>query len=330
MAKSPYLSIVTPVFNEEEIIPCLLAELTKACSAVGKEYEIVLVDDGSTDSTFCQLAESAQKDSHLKIAKLSRNFGHQAAFSAGLDFARGRLVMTMDGDLQHPPALIPEFVKYAEEGHDLIIGERLANEQNSRFREWLGRQFYRLLSRITNLEFRNVSDFVLYSRRAVETLKRLPEKERYLRGMIQWIGFNKKYLPYRVEKRRTGISKYTVKKLAKLVMSGVTSFSALPLRLSFWVGLLILLASIFFGIYVTIDHYLNPNPLLAGWATLVILVLFLGSIQLIILGVVGEYLYKMFNEIKGRPLYIVSETRNINPKMVKHSSYGFHALSEKN
>lgn len=326
MQKSPDLSVVIPLFNEEEVIPYLIAEINKVGTALSRSYEVIFVDDGSTDRTFELIKNAADKSSKFKVVRLSRNFGHQAAFNVGIDFAEGNMVLTMDGDLQHPPALIPSFIKFAEAGSDIVIGERLENKQNSRFREAGGRGFYRLMSAITNLEFRNVSDFALYKRPVVNALKKLPERERYLRGMIQWVGFKKKYVPYVVESRKAGKPKYNFKKLAKLVLSGVTSFSAFPLRLAFWAGLFVLFISIIFSGYIAIDHYINPNPLIAGWATLVILVLFLGSIQLMVLGIVGEYLYKMFNEIKGRPLYIVSETCNIKEGSVQETPYGIHSL----
>ncbi|OGN09693.1 MAG: hypothetical protein A3C61_02745 [Candidatus Yanofskybacteria bacterium RIFCSPHIGHO2_02_FULL_39_10] len=326
MSKSIDLSIVIPLFNEQEVIPFLIKELNRTGSALGKNYEVILVDDGSTDDTFEMIKKVADQDSRFKVIKFSRNFGHQAAFNVGIDFAQGNMVLTMDGDLQHPPSLIPTFIKYAEEGHDIVIGERLDNRQNSKLREVGGRGFYKLMSAITNLEFRNVSDFALYKRPVVNALKKLPERERYLRGMIQWIGFKKKYVPYVVESRKAGKPKYNIKKLTKLVLSGVTSFSAFPLRLAFWAGLFVLFVSIVFSGYVIIDHYVNPNPLIAGWATLVILVLFLGSIQLMVLGVVGEYMYKMFNEVKGRPLYIVSETCNIKNDSIVETPYGIHSL----
>ena len=326
MSKSTYLSIVIPLFNEEDAIPFLVEAINGVCRNIAKDCEVIFIDDGSTDRTFELVQKAAEKDSKFKVIKFSRNFGHQAAFNVGLDFSSGSMVLTMDGDLQHPPHLIPTFIKHAEEGADIVIGERLDNRQNSKLREAGGKGFYRLMSVITNLEFRNVSDFALYKRRVVNALKKLPERERYLRGMIQWIGFKKKYVPYIVESRVAGKPKYNIKKLTKLVLSGVTSFSAFPLRMAFWAGLFVLFVSIIFSGYVAIDHYVNPNPLIAGWATLVILVLFLGSIQLMVLGVVGEYLYKMFNEVKGRPLYIVSETCNIEGDSIKETPYGIHSL----
>lgn len=326
MLKNPDLSIVIPLFNEEEVIPYLIAEINKVGVTLSKNYEVIFVDDGSADNTFELVKKAAEKNPKFKVIKLSRNFGHQAAFNVGIDFAKGAMVLTMDGDLQHPPSLIPTFIKHAEEGSDIIIGERLDNKQNSRFREIGGKSFYKIMSAITNLEFRNVSDFALYKRPVVNALKKLPERERYLRGMIQWVGFKKKYVPYVVESRVAGKPKYNIKKLTKLVLSGITSFSAFPLRLAFWAGLFVLLISVIFSGYIAIDHYVNPNPLIAGWATLVILILFLGSIQLMVLGIVGEYMYKMFNEVKGRPLYIVSETCNIKDGSVEETPYGIHSL----
>lgn len=324
--KEPYLSVVIPVFNEEEVLPVLMRELYSVCNSLGKNYEIVFVDDGSSDRTPEILNQFANQDQRIKFLRFSRNFGHQAAFSAGMDMAEGELIVTMDGDLQHPPRLIPEFIKHAENGSDIVIGERLSNQQNSFAREMAGKAFYKFMSAVTSLEFKNVSDFALYKKPVVEVLKRLPEKERFLRGMVQWVGYRKKYIPYVVESRKHGRPKYTAKKLFGLIMSGVTSFSAFPLRLSFWIGLIIFIFSIGFSGYVFIDHYINPNPLIAGWATVSILILGLGSVQLMVTGIIGEYLYKMFNEIKGRPLYIVAETKNIDREKIKQTPYGIHNI----
>lgn len=324
--RNAYLSIVVPVFNEEEVLPVLMEELYGVCGALGRNYEVIFVDDGSYDKTPEILSQFANHDPRIKVLHFSRNFGHQAAFSAGMDAAQGEVVITMDGDLQHPPRLIPEFIKHAQDGSDIVIGERLLNRQNSFTREITGRIFYKFMSAVTSLEFKNVSDFALYKRSVINILKRLPEKERFLRGMVQWVGFNKKYVPYVIEARKYGKPKYTAKKLFGLIMSGLTSFSALPLRLAFWVGLVIFIISIGFSAYVFIDHYINPNPLIAGWATVVILLLSLGSLQLMVMGVVGEYLYKMFNEIKGRPLYIVAETKNIDKDKLEQTQYGIHNI----
>lgn len=326
MAQNPYLSVVIPLFNEEEVLPKLLNELLAVCNSLGQDYEIIFVDDGSIDRTPLLLKEAADKNFRIKTIRFSRNFGHQAAFNAGIDFASGDAVVTMDGDLQHPPSLIPEFIKHAQSGQDIVIGERIYNRQNSFIREIFGKTIYKALSAMSGLEFKNSSDFALYNRQVVSVLKQFPEKERFLRGMVQWVGFQKKYVPYIAQERKAGKAKYNLRKLAGLVISGMTSFSAFPLRLAFWAGLLVLVVSIGFSAYVVWDHYVNPNPLIAGWATLVILILFLGSIQLMVLGVVGEYLYKMFHEVKERPLYIVSDTCNIDKKKVEKSLYGIHGV----
>jgi len=321
---NPYLSVVIPLLNEEEVFPKLLNELFTVCGSLNLGYEIIFIDDGSTDRTPLLLKEAADKNSNIKVLRFSRNFGHQAAFSAGIDFAGGDMVITMDGDLQHPPRLIPEFIKHAENGSDIVIGERVSNKQNSFIREMVGRTFYKFMSSVTDLEFKNVSDFALYKKNVVKVLKSLPEKERFLRGIVQWVGFKKTYIPYVVDARKHGKPKYNAKKLFGLIMSGVTSFSAFPLRMSFWLGLFMFLFSTVLGIYVVYDHYFNPNPLAAGYATISLLVLFVGSVQLVILGVVGEYLYKMFNEIKGRPLYIISDTYNVDRERVEKTPYGIH------
>ncbi len=320
---SPELSVVVPLFNEEEGVLELLKELKNACEALSLAYEIILVDDGSSDKTYVFALQAAQHDHHIKVVKLSRNFGHQAAFNAGIDFASGQMIITMDGDLQHPPAMIPEFVKQARVGADIVLGQRMVNRQNSSLRGFAGNLFYWFLRKASSLDLAaNVSDFTLYGRRVVDTLKRMPERDRFLRGLAQWVGFKKVYVPYTADVRKFGTPKYSFRKLATLGLSGITSFSAFPLRLAFWVGSVVFLASICFGGYVAWDHYVNPNPLIAGWATVVILVLALGSIQLMVLGIIGEYLYRMFNELKGRPLYIVSATHNIDAMHTPHTPYG--------
>ena len=326
MLKNIDLSLVLPVFNEEEVLPILVRELYSVCNFLNKNYEIIFVDDNSHDKTPEILGQFASKDPRIKVLRFSRNFGHQAALNAGIDIARGEAIITMDGDLQHPPHLIPIFMKHAQEGSDIVIGERMKNKQNSAGRELAGRLFYKFLSSITGLEFRNVSDFGLYNRSVVKVLKKLPERERYLRGMVQWIGFKKKYVPYVVESRRAGIPKHNIRKLAQMVLSGVTSFSAFPLRLAFWAGLFVLAISIIFSGYIVWDHYLNADPLKGGNATVVILILFLGSLQMMVLGIMGEYFYKMFNEVKGRPLYIVSEMYNIDRENIEQTSYGIHSF----
>lgn len=307
----PYLSVVLPIFNEEKSLPELMEELYSVCNSLNKNYEIIFVDDCSTDTTPELLNKYADQDSKIKIIRFSRNFRHQAALSAGIDVSVGELVVTMDSDLQHPPHVILEFIKQAEAGCDIIIGERIANTQNSFLREVVGRVIYKFLSVTTGLEFKNASDFVLYKRRVVNVIKKLPEREKFFRGLAQWVGFKKKYVPYTVRARKYG-QPLSVKRLFSFILNGVTSFSAFPLRISFWIGLVIFLGSIGYGLSVVIEKFLYPENLIEGLSSLTIVVLVLGSVQLMVIGVMGEYLYKMFNEIKGRPVYIIAETKNLD------------------
>ena len=310
-AKNTYLSVVLPIYNEEKSLPALMEELYSACNSLNRNYEIIFVDDNSRDRTPEILNQYADKDPRIKIIRLSRNFRHQAALSAGIDASSGEVVVTMDSDLQHPPHVILEFIKAADGGADIVIAERIANEHNSFLRESIGRAIYKFLSLSTGLEFKNAGDFVLYKKKVVDVIKRLPEREKFFRGLAQWVGFKKKYVPYAVRARQYG-QDTSIKGIARFILNGVTSFSAFPLRLSFWLGLIVFMGSVVYGGYVLIDHFLHPESLIEGLSALVIIVLALGSVQLIVIGIIGEYLYKMFNEIKGRPVYIVAETKNLD------------------
>ena len=307
----PYLSVVLPIFNEEESLPELMKELYSVCNSLNKSYEIIFVDDCSRDRTPEILKQYADKDSRIKVIRFSRNFRHQAALSAGLDASTGEMVVTMDSDLQHPPQTIPEFIKAAESGADIVIAERIANEHNSFLREVVGKAIYKFLSFSTGLEFKNSGDFILYKRQVVDVIKNLPEREKFFRGLVQWVGFKKKYVPYTVRARKYG-RPISLKRLMAFVLNGVTSFSAFPLRLSFWIGLMVFVGSVVYGVSILIDYFVHPGSLIEGLSALVIIVLALGSIQLMVIGIIGEYLYKIFNEIKGRPVYIIAEKKNLD------------------
>ena len=270
--------MVLPIYNEEKSLPELMKELCSVCDSLGKSYEIIFVNDCSTDKTYEMLCQYAEKDKRIKVIRFSRNFGHQAALSAGIDASSGELVVTMDSDLQHPPQVILEFVKQAEAGHDIVIGERVANEQNSFFRKVAGRVIYKFLSVTTGLEFKNAGDFVLYKRRVVDVIKKLPEREKFFRGLAQWVGFKKKYVSYAVRARKYG-QPISVKRLFSFILNGVTSFSAFPLRISFWIGLVIFLGSVGYGLSVIIEKFLYPENLIEGLSSLTVVVLVLGSVS---------------------------------------------------
>lgn len=306
-----YLSIVLPIYNEEKSLPELMGNLYSVCNSLNKDYEIIFVNDCSIDKTYDMLCQYAEKDKRIKVIRFSRNFRHQAAISAGLDASSGEMVVTMDSDLQHPPKVILEFIKQAESGYDIVIAERVSNEHNSFLREAVGKAIYKLLSVMTSLEFKNAGDFILYKKRVVDVIKNLPEREKFFRGLAQWVGFKKKYVPYEVGVRKFGKGT-SVKGLARFILNGITSFSAFPLRLSFWLGMIIFIVSVGYGLEVVAEHFLYPDAFINGFTALVLIVLALGSIQLMVIGVMGEYLYKMFNEIKGRPVYIIAEKKNLD------------------
>lgn len=308
---NPYLSIILPIFNEEESLPELMTELYSVCNSLNKDYEIIFVNDCSTDKTYDMLCQYAEKDKRIKVIRFSRNFRHQAAISAGLDASSGDMVVTMDSDLQHPPKVIIEFIKQAEGGYDIVIAERMANEHNSFLREAVGKAIYKFLSVTTGLEFKNAGDFILYKRRVVDVIKNLPEREKFFRGLAQWVGFKKKYVPYEVRARKFGKG-VSIKGLARFILNGITSFSAFPLRLSFWLGVIMFIFSVGYGLEVVAEHFLYPDSFINGFTALILVVLALGSLQLMVIGVIGEYLYKMFNEIKGRPVYIIAEKKNLD------------------
>jgi polyisoprenyl-phosphate glycosyltransferase len=305
--RRPDLSVVVPIFNEEATIPELHRRLVDSVALIG-DCELIYVDDGSTDSSWQQLVMlAARSPGHLRLLRLSRNFGHQIALSAGLDAAKGQAVVTLDGDLQDPPELIPELVARWREGYDVVSAVRVHRDGESRFKLATAAWFYKLMRRMSQVEIvEQAGDYRLLSRRAADALATLSERARFLRGMTSWIGFPHAQVPYRRDVRYAGRTKYPLRKMLRFALDGVTSFSTVPIRLVSLLGLGLVFLS---GLYLIWVLYLRlfTDKTVQGWSTVVVLVLVFGGVQLLSLGVVGQYVGRIFEEVKLRPLYIVEE-----------------------
>lgn len=305
--KRPELSVVVPFYNEQAVVEAFHRRLTAAVRESVKDYELVFVDDGSTDSTPSLLARLCTADPHLTVIRLSRNFGHQAALVAGLDHARGAAVVMMDGDLQHPPELIPELVRRWREGHDIVYTVRREDPASGLWKRVTRRIFYALfrwVSRV-NLEA-GAADFRLLDAKVVAALRRFHERFVFFRGLVGWIGFRAVGVPYAAEARAAGRPKYTVRRMLRLALDGLLSFSILPLRMAIWLGLTVAGAG---AVYAGFALYasLVLHATVRGWTSLMVTILVLGGIQLLMLGLVGEYLGRMYEEVKRRPIYLVQE-----------------------
>jgi polyisoprenyl-phosphate glycosyltransferase len=307
----PLLSIVVPLRNEEEVLPQFAERVAATLNGLEAEWEVILVDDGSTDGTYGLAVELHGRDPRFKVVRLSRGFGHQVALSAGLDLARGDAVVTMDGDLQHPPEVIPELVARWRGGDEIVYAVMEERQGESRSKDWTARLFYRLLGRLADIDVPSgAGDFRLVDRRALDAVRAMRESNRYLRGMFSWVGFRQSGVPYASMPRPAGKSKYSRVRMMRLAADAVIGFSNRPLRLGLNVGFAVSLASIVFGLSALISK-LAGVFVVPGWTSIMILVGIVGGIQLIVLGVIGEYVSHIFDEVKRRPLYIVSRVHGI-------------------
>ena len=302
----PLLSVVAPVHNEEALVAAFCERVRAAVGALGP-YELVLVDDGSTDSSWQRLLEVAAADPSVRLIRLSRNFGHQQALTAGLDAARGDAVVTIDSDLQDPPELIPELVARWREGYDVVYAVRAEREGESAVKLATASVFYRLLRRMTTTEIpADAGDFRLLSRRVVDALARMPERARFLRGMTSWVGYRQAGVPYRREARTAGETKFPLRKMVRFALDAVTSFSTLPIRLVTGLGFLMVIFCIGYLAYTLYAKFASHDTV-PGWTSVIIIVLLLGGVQLLSLGIIGQYVARIFDEAKQRPLYLVDE-----------------------
>jgi dolichol-phosphate mannosyltransferase len=302
------LSIVVPCYNEDAVLEQLHPRLVGVLEQIeGTGFEIVYADDGSTDLTPNILRRLQESDSRVRVVSLSRNFGHQIAATAGLEHAEGAAVVIIDADLQDPPELIAEMVARWRDGYQVVYGLRASRAGETRFKQWTAKAFYRVINRLSETEIPlDVGDFRLLDRKVVDVLLAMPERDRFLRGMISWIGFKQIAVIYDRAPRRAGQSKYPLMKMLRFAMDSVISFSFAPLRLAIWLGFGAIAAS-FAGIVYALVIRLYTTDWVRGWTSIFTAVLFLGGIQLITLGVVGEYVGRIYAEVKLRPLYVVRD-----------------------
>lgn len=307
------LSIVVPLYNESANIQPFYERLAAALGALGETSEIIFVNDGSEDDSVEQLLRLHKQDSRVKIVDLSRNFGKEVALTAGMDQASGEAVIPIDADLQDPPELIRALVAKWREGLDVVYATRIEREGESWFKQFTAALFYRVIGWLANIDIpKNTGDFRLLSRPAVDALKQLREHHRFMKGLFSWVGFKQASVPYRRDARFSGNSKWNYWRLLNLAIEGITSFSYVPLQLATLFGLVAAIFAFSFGAYILIDTLLYGNPV-RGYASLMVVITFLGGVQLICLGIIGEYLARTYSESKQRPLYLVRRTFGFTP-----------------
>jgi dolichol-phosphate mannosyltransferase len=301
------LNVVVPCYNEADGIRTFKAEVTRVLDRLDLPWQIVFVDDGSTDETLGELNALAQDDPRVRVYSLSRNFGHQIALSAGLDVTGDSLVLLMDADLQHPPDIIPKLIAEWRNGADVISTVRQRTEDAGWFKRATTKVFYWLINRITDTPIiPSAADFCLLAPRAHRALCSMPERHRFLRGMISWIGFKRALVPFDAPSRRSGQSKYSTFKMLTLALDAIFSFSAAPMRLATRMGFVLLVPGAIYVVYL-VSHYFSTNDFVRGWGSLIGTILIVGGIQLIFVGMTGEYLARVFEESKRRPLYFFKQ-----------------------
>lgn len=312
----PWVTCVVPAYNEADGIVVFLTALCIYLESVAGRYDVIVVDDGSRDETTLKVI-AASGGLPVKLVTLSRNFGKEAAISAGLDEADGDVVVVIDADFQQPIGVIGDFLNCWQQGYDMVYGLRNDRSTDPPLRRFLSRCFYRLLSRGASIEIPpDAGDFRLMDRRVVQALRGLPERDKFMKGLYNWVGFRKMAVPFDYQHRGHGASKFNFRKLFELAMTGLTSFSSFPLRMWIGVGTVISIASLFYALAIVSFTLLNGTDV-PGWATLAVGILFLGGMQLMSIGILGEYVARIFNEVKSRPSYIVSER------------HGFHDETDK-
>lgn len=305
-------SLVIPFMNEEEVLPLLMDRLDGFMADLDGPAEVMFIDDGSRDNSAALVAERARQDARFKMIRLSRNFGHQIAVTAGLNEANGDAVIIMDADLQDPPEVAHDLIAKWQEGYEIVHAQRRRREGETLFKKVSANLFYRGLARLSSVDIpRDVGDFRLVDARVVRAIRAMPERDRFLRGMFAWVGFRQCLVQFDRPERQAGETKYPLKKMLKLAMDGVIGFSDAPLRLALWLGALVSLGAMLYGAYI-FSMALFTDRFVDGWASTVVILSFLSGMNLLISGVIGLFVGRIHNEAKQRPLYFVSESIGLN------------------
>ncbi len=302
------ISAIVPSYNEEKNVPLIYERLTKVLSQINPNYEIIFINDSSKDNTLSVIKTIAQEDSHVKYISFSRNFGHQIAVSAGIDLCKGNAVVIIDADLhQDPPELILEMYEKYKEGYKVVYARRKTREGETWFKKATAKIFYRILAAMTSIEIPvDVGDFRLIDKVVVKQLKNMPEKSKYLRGQISWIGYKQTFVEYHRDARIYGKTNYPLKKMIRLALDGITAFSDKPLKMASAIGIISAIIALLAIIYALLSHFIFDSSV-SGWTSLIISVLFIGGVQLITIGIIGEYIARINNDVRNRPLYIIEE-----------------------
>jgi dolichol-phosphate mannosyltransferase len=303
------VAIVLPIYNESGVVGQTHARLHAVIDSLPYDFMIYYVDDGSSDDTVKELSALAAADARIRVVQLSRNFGHQAALTAGMDVAQGDVIVTMDGDGQHPPEMIPQMLNLIEQGYDIVQTQRMDEAQPASFKKWTSGAFYRLINKISGTRILpGTADFRALTRPAIEALKSMPEYHRFLRGMVSWIGFKTVILPYQPAERISGVSKYSLAKMTRLAMDAIFSFSLVPLYIGLSFGALMFCLAAAEMIYVLSFWVTGQTSTLApGWSSLMFVILLVGGMLMALLGFIGVYVGYIFQEVKRRPVYVVKE-----------------------
>lgn len=309
------IDLVIPLYNESEAVPFLFQRLTLVFNKTEEyQYHFIFVNDGSKDDTLFKLEAHCEKFPFpSKVISLSRNFGHQSAVGAGLLSSKGEAAVVIDADLQDPPEVIKEMIKKWESGFKVVYGRRSKRHGESTFKLLSASLFYRFITFAANVDIpRDTGDFRLMDKVVVQSLNALPERNRFIRGLVPWLGFSHSFVEYERDERTVGETKYPLPKMVKLAIDGISAFSTLPIRLCTYFGVSVILVSIVIALKIVFDRFYHPGYLITGWASVMVMILFFGGVQLLFLGIIGEYIGRIFSEVKGRPNFIVEKELSFN------------------